>query len=93
MSQQTAYVANRCISQSRRLISELLDVTEKLKSKSYLVTIDIAKAFESLDHSFLLTTLEKFSFVTNIIDWTKIFLNDQGSCVINRGVTNAIFQT
>ena len=28
-SQQTAYVANRCISESGRLISDLLDVTEK----------------------------------------------------------------
>ena len=42
-SQQTAYVANRCKSESRRLISDLLDVTEKFKTKAYLVTTDIEK--------------------------------------------------
>ena len=45
--QQTAYVANICISESGRLISDLLDVTEKFKTKGYLVTIDIKKAFDS----------------------------------------------
>ena len=86
-SQQTAYVANRCASESGRLIFCLLDVTEKFKTKGYFVTIDIEKAFGSLDHSFLLATLEKFGFGTNFIDWIKIFLNEQESCVINEGVT------
>ena len=91
-SQQTAYVANRCISESGRLISDLLDVTEKFKTKGYLVTIDIEKTFDSLDYSFLLTVLEKFGFGTNFIDWIKIFLNEQESCVINGGVTTKYFK-
>ena len=91
-SQQTAYAANKCISESRRLISDLLDVTEKFKTKDYLVTIDIEKAFDSLNHSFLLTILEKFGLGTNFIDWIKIFLNDQESCIINGGVTTQYFE-
>ena len=82
-SQQTTYVANRCINESGKLISDLLDVTEKFKTKGYLVTIDIEKAFHSLDYSFLLTTLEKFGFATNFVCWIKIFLNYEESCVIN----------
>ena len=42
-SQQTVYLTNTCISESRRLISDFLGVTEKLKTKGYLVTIDIKK--------------------------------------------------
>ena len=42
--QQTVYVANRFISECRRLISDFLDVTEKFKTKSYLVTFDIKKS-------------------------------------------------
>ena len=57
-SQQTAYLANRCISESGRLISNLLDVTKVFKTKSYSVIIDIDKVFDSLNHSLLLTTLE-----------------------------------
>ena len=63
-SQQTAHVANRCISESGRLISDLLDVTGKFKTKGYLVTIDIEIAFDSSDHSFLRTILEKFGLGT-----------------------------
>ena len=86
-SQQTAYVANRCKRESGRLISDLLDVTEKFKTKGYFMAIDIKNVFDYLDHSFLLTTLEKFGFGTNFIDWIKIFLNEQELCVINGGVT------
>ena len=82
-SQQTAYVAQRCINESGRLISDLLSVTKKMKVKGYLVTIDIEKAFDSLDHTFLISALEKFGFGKAFIDWIKIFLNEQESCVIN----------
>ena len=70
----------------------MFDVTEKFKTKGYLVTVDVGKAFDFLGHSFLLTTLEKFGFGTNFIDWIKIFLNDQESCVINGGVTTQYFK-
>ena len=70
----------------------MLDGTEKFKIKGYLVTIHIEKAFDSLDHRFLLTTLEKVGFGTNFIDWMKIFLNKQKSCVINGGVTTQYFK-
>ena len=61
-SQQTASIAQRCISESGRLISDLLSVTKKVKVKGYLVTIDIEKAFDSVDDTFLISALEKFRF-------------------------------
>ena len=82
-SQQTVYVTNRCISQYGRIISDLVDVTEKFKTKVYLVRIDIEKAFGLLDRSFLIAALEKVGFGNNFVDWIKIFLNDQELCVIN----------
>ena len=62
-SQQTAYVANGEIGS---LISDLLDVTEKVKTKGYLVKTDIEKAFDSLGYSFLLTTSRKFGFAIEL---------------------------
>ena len=90
-SQQTAYVSNRFVGESGRLISDFF-VNEKFKTKSYLVTIDIEEVFGSFDHSFLLIKLEKFCFGTNFIDWIKIFSNDQELCVINGGVTPQYFK-
>ena len=42
-SQQTEYGANRYISGCGRLISDLLDVTEKFKTNGYLVKIILKK--------------------------------------------------
>ena len=44
-SQQTAYVAQRCINESGRLTSDLLSITKQIKVKGYLVTIYTEKSF------------------------------------------------
>ena len=46
----------------------------------YLVTMDIEKAFDSLD-------LKKLDFGENFIHWINVLLNKQQSCVINGGFT------
>ena len=43
----------------------------------YLVTIDIEKAFDSLNHDFLLIVLKKFGFGENFIHWIKVLLSNQ----------------
>ena len=53
--------------------------------------MDIEIAFDSLDHNFLISTLEKYGFGQNFILWIKILLNDQESCVINGGKTTKYF--
>ena len=50
-----------------------------MKLKGYLVTTDIEKAFDSLDHTFLINALEKSGFGKTFINWIKIFLNEQES--------------
>ena len=74
-SNQTAYVKNRCISESGRLISDVIEMCDILDIPSYLVTMDIEKAFDSLDHDFLLNALKKFGFGENFIHWMKVLLN------------------
>ena len=63
-----------------------------MKVKGYLVTIDSEKAFDSLDHSFLISALEKFGFGKTFIDWIKIFLNEQKSCLTNGRITTKYFK-
>ena len=53
--------------------------------------MDIEKAFDSLDHDFLITVLNKFAFGSNFISWFKLLLNSQQSCVINGGNTTPFF--
>ena len=73
------------IGESKRLISDIIEITEIGNVEGFLVTMDIEKAFDSLDHNFLISTLEKYGFGQNFIIWVKILLNDQESCVINGG--------
>ena len=47
-------VSNRFISESGRLISDVLDITNSLNIEGLLMTADIEKAFVSINHSFLM---------------------------------------
>ena len=53
--------------------------------------MDIEKAFDSLDHNFLISALEKYGFGKNFISWVKILLRNQESCVLNGGTTTKYF--
>ena len=83
---------NRCISEGGRLISDLLEMSEVLNKEGFLVTIDIEKAFDSVNHHFLIAILEKIGFGTEFIEWIKVLLNNQESCVINGGKTSKYFK-
>ena len=50
----------------------------------YLVTMNIEKAFDLLDHDFLLSVLKKFGFGGNFIYWIKILINHQLDKNINK---------
>ena len=84
-SNQIAYVNGRFISEGGRLISDVLEICDTLKIEGFLLTVDIEKAFDSVDHSFLLKVLQKFGFGKDFIRWISIILKNQEFCVINGG--------
>ena len=57
-SDQTAYVAGRFIGESSRLTSDILEITQSLNMEGWMVTMDIQKAFDSVNHNLLLNTLK-----------------------------------
>ena len=61
-SQETAYVKNRLTGESGRLISDIIEISGWFNVTGFIVTMDIEKAFDSLDYSFLISALKKFSF-------------------------------
>ena len=90
-SEQTAYVKNRFIGEGGRLISDILEVSDTLNLNGYMVTIDFEKAFDSLNHEFLMQVLSKVGFPVYFIDWVKVLFKDQESCVVNDGTTTTYF--
>ena len=57
-SSQTAYIKNRFISENERVISDILEISNSLALEGFLVTVDIEKAFDSVNHCFLLQILQ-----------------------------------
>ena len=51
----------------------------------------IEKAFDPLDHDFLILTLEKNGSYKIFILWVKMLVRDQGSSFINGGTTTEYF--
>ena len=57
----------RLIGESVRLISNVIEITEIKNIEVFLVTMDIKKAFDSLDLNFLIFILKQYSFGENFI--------------------------
>ena len=90
--EQTTYVNGKFIYETGRLMSDIIEVSDVFNIKGFLVTMDIEKAFDPLNHSFLVAALKKFGFGTSFIDWIDAILNKPESCVINSGKTTQYFQ-
>ena len=88
---QTAYVKNRFIGESARLIDDLLYHTEQEDLDGILFATDMEKAFDSLEHTIIHATLEKFGFGEDFIQWIRTLLCNASSCVMNNGFLTGYF--
>ena len=57
---QIAYLNNRFISEGGRPISDIVEITDLLQIEGIFLTVDIEKAFDSVNHLFSVSVLEKF---------------------------------
>ena len=89
---QAAYVNSRLLSKSGRLIADITETCNIEELEGYIVATDFEKAFDSLNHNFLITAFQHYGFGNDFIDWIKILLKNQESCVINGGHTAKYFR-
>ena len=80
-----AYVKNRFIGESGRVISDILEIANTLALEDCLVTIDIEKSFDSVNHCLLLQIIRKFGFEIDFVSWINTILKNQESCIFNGG--------
>ena len=91
-SDQTAYVKNRYIGESIRLINDILVSTDSNEIEAILFSADFEQPFDSIDHFFLFAVLESFGFGPNFIQWVRTLLYNAESCVINNGRSIGYFR-
>ena len=69
---QVAYVNNRFINESCKLISDVPEITNSVDIEGLLMTADIEGAFDSINHSFLMFVLKKLGFGNEFWKWIQI---------------------
>ena len=77
---QTAYVKGRFIGELIRVINDLIEHIEREGDEGILFSTDTEKAFDSVHHTFLFSTLEKFGFGFDFIKWIKTLLFTADVC-------------
>ena len=70
----------------------MLEVTTILKTEGFLLTVNMEKAFDSIDHLFKFHVFRKLGFGKNFIKWIKFILTNQEPCIINGGKTSKYFR-
>ena len=69
----------------------MLEKADKLQIEDVLLTGYI-QAFDSANHLFLISALEKYGFKNNFIRWIKSLLKYHEWCIIDRGQTTNYFE-
>lgn len=82
---QTAYIKNRYMGYNIRLISDIIDHFDKFQIEGILFMTDFKKAFDSLDRSFMLKTLDFFNFGPSFKRWIEILYTDIVGKIKNNG--------
>ena len=88
---QTGFMKGRYIGENIRILEEVLDYVEHTNSSCLLFFSDFEKAFDSVDHTFLVNTLKQFNFGDSLIKWVKTFYNNITSSVLNNGFMTDFF--
>ena len=82
---QTAYVRGRYIVESIRLVSDILEFIEENSIGGILFSTESEKAFDSIEHPFLLAVLKLFGFGPQFIHWVRTIFKNAESFVMNSG--------
>ena len=79
---QTCRVVGRSIFSNLQLIRDTLDMIDKTNKTGILVTLDQEKAFDRVDHDFLMRVLLKFGFGPSFRGRVSLFYKNVFSRII-----------
>jgi hypothetical protein len=90
-SDQTGFLPGRYIGENVRLALDMIDYLNKNDLPGLMFLIDFRKAFDKIEWSFILKTLNFFNFGPHLIKWVKVIYSDISSCVIMNGNSSSFF--
>ena len=84
-------VKGKSIFDAVRSIDDILEFTERKKIRGFMLAIDLKKAFDSLNKSFMFETLLTFNFGPSFVRWIRTFYQNISSSVMNNGFSTGPF--
>ena len=84
-SDQSGFLKGRNIGNNIRLILDVIEFTETNEIPGVILLLDIQKAFDSVNHKYLLHVLRRFNFGDKFIKWISTIYTGRKSYVINNG--------
>ena len=88
---QTGFIKGRYIGENIRLLFEIIDNAEEENKPGFIFFTDFEKAFDSIDHTYIINCLKHFNFGEDSIKWIQLFYKDAKSCVSNNGYLSDFF--
>ena len=82
---QTAGIPGRSIDNNLWAIRDVIDHATENFNPTIMLSLDQEKAFDRVNHNFLLRTLQKFGFGPKFRNWIKVLYTDCSSHVQNNG--------
>jgi len=78
---QSGFLAGRSIHNNIRLVLDLIEYSHLFVENGFIVFLDFYKAFDSVEHPFILETLKHFGFGLKFSNLISLLYNDINSCV------------
>ena len=88
---QTGFIKGRYTGENIRLLFEIIDNSEEETKPGLIFFSDFEKAYDSIDHTYIINCLKHFNFSEDFIKWVKLFYSDAKSCVTNNGYLSDFF--
>ena len=77
---QSGFLEGRNIVSNDRLLLDVIDFTDSNDLTAVILLLDIQKAFDSVSHNFVFTSLEYRNSGDNFINWFKTPYSNRKSC-------------
>jgi exonuclease III len=88
---QTGFVPGRLIGTNIIKAQNILNHMKEEQKDGIMMCVDFEKAFDTIEWSYITTSLKKFNFPPILIEWIKTLYNNISTCIINNGHASTFF--
>uniref|UniRef100_A0A3P9J195 Reverse transcriptase domain-containing protein n=1 Tax=Oryzias latipes TaxID=8090 RepID=A0A3P9J195_ORYLA len=89
---QSGFLKGRSIHNNIRLVMDIIEYRHLIKDNGFILFLDFYKAFDSVEHPFIMTALENFGFGTKFRNLIYGLYQNINSCVILPNGTTPSFK-